>query len=245
VIATADSHPFWVVTDEPDLERAARGTVDENGVWLYHENIDPGLNGFWVEAKDLHEGDVFLGANGELLTLVAQERVEFEESITVYNFTVDGNHNYFVIAAEDEYGQTCVLVHNAGYIKLLIDLATKGANYASKWLKGAPKPATPPAATPKPAPAPAKPPAPPPNAAGLTPAQSRAISSLQKQITEHEAKLSAYKSNPMAHDHLGILKNAPNDAIRQQIIQGRIKHLEHEIQVFKNNIQKILNGVQP
>jgi len=113
VIATTDSHPFWVVTDEPDLERAARGTVDENGVILYHENIDPGLHGFWVEAKDLREGDVFLGANGELLTLVSQERVEFEESITVYNFTVDGNHNYFVIAETDEYGQTCVLVHNA------------------------------------------------------------------------------------------------------------------------------------
>ena len=87
--------------------------VNENGVVLYHENIEPGLNGFWVEARDLREGDVFLGANGELLTLVSQERVEFEENITVYNFTVDGNHNYFVIAAEDEFGQTCILVHNA------------------------------------------------------------------------------------------------------------------------------------
>jgi len=36
VIETTDSHPFWVVTDDPDLERAARGTVDENGVILYH-----------------------------------------------------------------------------------------------------------------------------------------------------------------------------------------------------------------
>jgi len=44
-------HPFWVVTDEPDLERAARGLVDENGVWLYHENIGPTENGFWVEAS--------------------------------------------------------------------------------------------------------------------------------------------------------------------------------------------------
>ena len=40
---TTDAHPFWVVTDNPDLERAARGTVDENGVILYHENIDPTL----------------------------------------------------------------------------------------------------------------------------------------------------------------------------------------------------------
>jgi len=100
-------------TNEPDLERAARSVVDENGVWLYHENVGPTENGFWVEAKDLREGDVFLGANGELLTFVSNERVEFPDGITVYNFTVDGNHNYFVIAETDELGQTCVLVHNA------------------------------------------------------------------------------------------------------------------------------------
>ena len=57
---------------------------------------------------------MFLGANGELLTLVDMERIEFPEGITVYNFTVDGNHNYFVIAETDEFGQTSVLVHNAG-----------------------------------------------------------------------------------------------------------------------------------
>jgi len=71
--------------------------------------------GFWVEAKDLREGDVFLGANGELSTLVNLERVQFDETINVYNFTVDGNHNYFVIAQTGEYGQTCMLVHNARY----------------------------------------------------------------------------------------------------------------------------------
>jgi len=135
VIATTDSHPFWVVTDEPDLERAARGTVDENGVILYHENIDPGLNGFWVEAKDLREGDVFLGANGELLTLVSQERVEFEESITVYNFTVDGNHNYFVIAETDEFGQTCVLVHNTKGGKQNIRPSEIPASWSAKQIR--------------------------------------------------------------------------------------------------------------
>jgi len=49
-LEVTDGHPFWVVTDEPDLERAARSVVDENGVWLYHENIGPMENGFWVEA---------------------------------------------------------------------------------------------------------------------------------------------------------------------------------------------------
>ncbi|GHT15617.1 hypothetical protein FACS1894170_13150 [Planctomycetales bacterium] len=113
IIETTDSHPFWVVTDNPDLSRAAQEIVTENGTTLYHENL--GITEFgYFEAKDLRVGDVFLGANGELSTLVAQERVTFADGIKVYNFTVDGNHNYFVIAQTAEYGQTSILVHNAG-----------------------------------------------------------------------------------------------------------------------------------
>jgi hypothetical protein len=117
VLETTDGHPFWVVTDDPDLERAARDVVDENGVWLYHENVGSTEHGFWVEAKDLRAGDVFLGANGELSVLVSTERVQFDETIKVYNFTVDGNHNYFVIAKTDELGQTCILAHNATLLR--------------------------------------------------------------------------------------------------------------------------------
>ena len=58
-------------------------------------------------------GDVFLVANGELSTLTNIVRVEQDEDIAVFNFTVEGNHNYFILAKEYEYGQTCVLVHNA------------------------------------------------------------------------------------------------------------------------------------
>jgi len=39
-------------------------------------------------------------------------RVEQNGGINVFNFEVDGNHNYFILAKEYEYGQTCVLVHN-------------------------------------------------------------------------------------------------------------------------------------
>ena len=56
---------------------------------------------------------MFLGANGELSTLINAVRVEQEGGIAVFNFTVEGNHNYFILAKEYEYGQTCVLVHNA------------------------------------------------------------------------------------------------------------------------------------
>ena len=108
-IETTDGHPFWVVTDEPDLDRAARDYSDG----MYHGNLEVTENGYWVEAKDLRVGDVFLGANGELSVLVDSVRVEFDGNITVYNFSVDANHDYFVIA-EGDYGQTCVLVHNAG-----------------------------------------------------------------------------------------------------------------------------------
>ena len=121
VIETTDSHPFWVVTDDPDLERVAREVVDENGAILYHENLEPGLNGFWVEAKDLRVGDVFLGANGELSTLTSNVRVEQTDGISVFNFEVEGNHNYFILAKEYDNGQSCVLVHNAKYSKIKID----------------------------------------------------------------------------------------------------------------------------
>jgi len=116
-LETTDGHPFWVVTDNPDLSRAAREVVDENGVILYHENLAPGLNGFWVEAKDLKVGDVFLGVNGELSTLTNIVRIELEEEISVFNFSVEGNHNYFVLAKEYEYGQSSILVHNAIFYK--------------------------------------------------------------------------------------------------------------------------------
>ena len=109
IIKTTDGHPFWVVTDEPDIERAARDYSDG----MYHGNLEITEHGFWVEAKDLRVGDVFLGVNGELSVLVDSLRIEFNENITVYNFSVDGNHNYFIIAKDDEYGQTCILVHNA------------------------------------------------------------------------------------------------------------------------------------
>ena len=33
--------------------------------------------------------------------------------INVFNFEVEGNHNYFILAKKYDYGQTSILVHNA------------------------------------------------------------------------------------------------------------------------------------
>ena len=60
-------------------------------------------------------GDMFLSVNGELSTLTNVVRVEQNGGVAVFNFTVEGNHNYFILAKEYEYGQSCVLVHNADY----------------------------------------------------------------------------------------------------------------------------------
>ena len=108
-IETTGGHPFWVVTDEPDLSRAARDYSDG----MYHGNLDVTENGYWVEAKDLRVGDVFLGANGEISTLTNIVRIEQAGGIAVFNFTVERNHNYFILAKDFEYGQSCILVHNA------------------------------------------------------------------------------------------------------------------------------------
>ncbi len=74
-------------------------------------------NGYWVEAKDLRVGDVFLGADGKLSTLTNVVRLEVAGGISVFNFTVQGNHNYFVLAKEYDLGQACVLVHNANWYR--------------------------------------------------------------------------------------------------------------------------------
>jgi RHS repeat-associated protein len=65
----------------------------------------------------------------------------------------------------------------------------------------------------------------------------KSIRSLEKRMTEHQAKLEAYRNNPDAFDHLGLLRNAPNEEIRQSIINGRIRHLEQEIDNFSTQIE--------
>ena len=74
----------------------------------------------------------------------------------------------------------------------------------------------------------------------LTKSQLKSISSLEKQIAKHQSKLADYINDPMKFDNQGHLLNAPNDAIRQKIIETRINHLNIEIQTFQQNIQKIL-----
>jgi hypothetical protein len=71
--------------------------------------------GYYVEAGKLQTGDVFLGPNEELTTLTSTWREEFPSGIDVYNFTVEEDHNYFVIANYEAFqnGAAPVLVHNA------------------------------------------------------------------------------------------------------------------------------------
>lgn len=70
----------------------------------------------------------------------------------------------------------------------------------------------------------------------------RSIQSLRGQVRLHKEKLAAYRRNPDAFDNQGHLKNAPNNTVRQRIIDGRIKHLEKEIKTFEKNINEIKNG---
>ncbi|MGI8311984.1 WXG100 family type VII secretion target [Saccharopolyspora hattusasensis] len=78
----------------------------------------------------------------------------------------------------------------------------------------------------------------------LSPSDRRSVESHERLIKEHEEKLEAYKRDPEAFDNKGILKNAPNDEVRQRIIDGRVRHLEKEIQTFRDNIDKIYKGAQ-
>ncbi|MBI6201614.1 hypothetical protein [Providencia rettgeri] len=76
----------------------------------------------------------------------------------------------------------------------------------------------------------------------LSTSDRRSIQSLRGQVRLHKEKLAAYRRNPDAFDNQGHLKNAPNNTVRQRIIDGRIKHLEKEIKAFEKNINEIKNG---
>jgi hypothetical protein len=76
----------------------------------------------------------------------------------------------------------------------------------------------------------------------LTSSEQRSVRSLQRNVEEHEAKLEQYKANPDAYDNQGLLKNAPTPEIRQRIIDGRVRHLQNEINTFRKQVNDILGG---
>ncbi|HMP03759.1 MAG TPA: hypothetical protein PKC45_14775 [Gemmatales bacterium] len=58
-------------------------------------------------------------------------------------------------------------------------------------------------------------------------------------MAEHQKKLADYIKNPDAFDNQGFLKNAPTPEIRQKIIDGRVKHLQGEIDNFLKQIEAL------
>ena len=74
----------------------------------------------------------------------------------------------------------------------------------------------------------------------LSASDRRSVRSLNKRAQEHRQKLENYRRNPDAYDNQGHLANAPTEEIREQIIDGRIQHLENEIDVFESQIFDIL-----
>jgi RHS repeat-associated protein len=77
---------------------------------------------------------------------------------------------------------------------------------------------------------------------GLTKSQIKSIKSFEEQIKIHTKKLNDYKMDPFRFDNKNFLKNAPNEDIRNRIYNNRIRKLEIEIDLYKQNIDKILKG---
>jgi len=78
-IETTDEHPFWVVGYD------------------------------WQDAQLLRPGDRLLEPDQSLVTVIASDREEHPDGLTVYNFEVAGLHDYFVSATAED---SLVLSHN-------------------------------------------------------------------------------------------------------------------------------------
>lgn len=64
-------------------------------------------DGKWVQAKDLRAGDRLQDVNGKTVIVEQVQHELLETPLTVYNFRVKENHNYYVASG--------ILVHNANY----------------------------------------------------------------------------------------------------------------------------------
>ena len=62
-----------------------------------------GINGEWIEVKDLKVGDKLMDKDNKIYMISSIKRYKYNN--TVYNFEVEDNHNYYVTT--DNY-----LVHN-------------------------------------------------------------------------------------------------------------------------------------
>jgi RHS repeat-associated protein len=64
------------------------------------------------------------------------------------------------------------------------------------------------------------------------------IRSFEKEIAEHEKKISDYLADPDGQDHKDLLKGVSPER-RAQIIEGRVNHLRREIQSWTNQIEDL------
>ena len=63
-------------------------------------------------------------------------------------------------------------------------------------------------------------------------------SGLEVQLAEHQQKLKQYLENPDAADNKAFLSNV-SPAVRQSIINGRVRNLERQIANFQNQIARL------
>jgi hypothetical protein len=67
----------------------------------------------------------------------------------------------------------------------------------------------------------------------------KSIRSLERRLEEHQKKLDDFRNDPDKFDNKGFLKNAPTPQVRQNIIDGRMRHLQNEIKTFQNQIDTL------
>ena len=73
----------------------------------------------------------------------------------------------------------------------------------------------------------------------------RSKRSYEDLLAEHQQKLADYKRDPYAFDNQGLLRNAPNDTVRQSMIQGRIQALQGQINKHIGELAKINDALGP
>lgn len=68
----------------------------------------------WISAEDLRAGDILQLVNGDKVVVELVQHELLECPVPLYNFAVEGNHNYYVAESVNADTHDFVLVHNEG-----------------------------------------------------------------------------------------------------------------------------------
>ena len=88
----------------------------------------------WISAKNLRVGDILVAVNGQKVIVEQVQHEILEQPQTLYNFEVEGNHNYYVAESVKLSTNKFVLAHNKCNTNMNFETREDALKYGQEFL---------------------------------------------------------------------------------------------------------------